>query len=267
MNRRKFLKRAAVVSFAGTAAAFGYSRMLERHWLEVTTVSMDIGLGDAMTVAVLGDLHFDPLYETDYLARVVDVSNAISPDVIVLTGDYFSKSADRLEELAGLLGSLSSRLGVFAVLGNHDQRIAADGITARLASAGVVVLRNRSVPLPTRPGWYVTGLESYWTGSPDPTVLAATPAGSRHLLLVHEPDSFDTLTDDRIALQVSGHTHGGQIRLPLMGALALPSWGKKYSAGYYERGRRRLYVNRGIGTVDEHHRLNCRPEITKLALS
>jgi predicted MPP superfamily phosphohydrolase len=86
-------------------------------------------------------------------------------------------------------------------------------------------------------------------------------------MLVHEPDSFDLLTDRRIAVQLSGHTHGGQVCLPLVGAIQLPSWGKKYPAGLYEREGRKLYVNRGIGTVEEHYRMNCRPEITFLKLT
>jgi predicted MPP superfamily phosphohydrolase len=85
--------------------------------------------------------------------------------------------------------------------------------------------------------------------------------------MAHEPDSFDLLTDARIALQLSGHTHGGQVRLPLVGAVCLPSWGKKYEAGLYTRGDQRLYVNRGIGTVKRHFRFNCRPEITLLTLT
>jgi uncharacterized protein len=97
--------------------------------------------------------------------------------------------------------------------------------------------------------------------------IEATPSHSRHLLLVHEPDSFDKLTDSRIALQVSGHTHGGQVRMPFGGAIILPSWGKKYSAGMFESGGRQLYVNRGIGTVDKHYRINCRPEITLFRLT
>jgi predicted MPP superfamily phosphohydrolase len=154
--------------------------------------------------------------------------------------------------------------GSFALLGNHDHLIGADRVTSALTSAGITVLRNRSVPLPGRAGWRLTGLESYWTGKPAPATITDAPAHARHIVLVHEPDSFDLLTDPRIALQVSGHTHGGQVRLPLVGAVCLPSWGKKYEAGLYARGDQRLYVNRGIGTVARHYRLNCRPEITLL---
>lgn len=136
-----------------------------------------------------------------------------------------------------------------------------------MASSGISVLRNRSVPLPGQENWYLTGLESYWSGKPDAACITGTLPHSRHLVLVHEPDAFDLLTDPRIALQLSGHTHGGQVCLPWVGAVCLPSWGKKYPAGLYTRGDRRLYVNRGIGTVDDHFRLNCRPEITLLTLT
>jgi predicted MPP superfamily phosphohydrolase len=165
------------------------------------------------------------------------------------------------------LRKAEARDGRFAVLGNHDHNVGADQVTAAFASSGIPVLRNRSVPLPGQENWYLTGLESHWSGKPNVACITNTPPSSHHLVLAHEPDAFDLLTDPRIALQLSGHTHGGQVRLPFVGAVCLPSWGKKYPAGLYTLGDRRLYVNRGIGTVDEHFRLNCRPEITLLTLT
>ena len=99
------------------------------------------------------------------------------------------------------------------------------------------------------------------------TLISRSPMTSRHIVLVHEPDSFAQLVDPRIKLQISGHTHGGQVRLPLFGALVLPHMGKHYEAGLYERDGRKLYVNRGIGTLVPNLRINCRPEITVFELS
>jgi uncharacterized protein len=126
--------------------------------------------------------------------------------------------------------------GYFSVLGNHDHDIGVDSIADGLSAVGIRVLRNRSVPLPRQDGWFLTGLESYWTGKPALTPVADSPPNYRHVLLVHEPDSFDLHTDPRIALQVSGHTHGGQVCVPFLGAVCLPTWGKKYEAGLYTRG-------------------------------
>ena len=267
MNRRTFVKRSFFTAVGGLGAGAGYGRFVERHAVEVVSLEIELGLTQSLRVAVLGDIHFDPLYETDYLEDVVARTHRLSPDVILYTGDFLSRSTDRLDELLAVLRKMQARTGSYAILGNHDHWVGADHVTAALTSSGIAVLRNRSVPLPGQKDWYLTGLESYWSGVPHMASLAGTSEHSRHLLLVHEPDSFDLLMDPRIALQLSGHTHGGQIRLPSVGAICLPTWGKKYPAGLYSRGDRRLYVNRGIGTVDEHFRLNCRPEITLLNLT
>jgi predicted MPP superfamily phosphohydrolase len=267
MKRRTFLKRALAAGLVGTGAGAGYGRFVERHAVEVVTQELDLGLPEPMSVAVLSDLHFDPLYETDYLRDVIARANQLSPTLLLYAGDFLSVSTERLADLVTVLKTGRAAAGSYAVLGNHDHSVGADRVTAALASAGMTVLRNRSVPLPGRADWRLTGLESYWRGKPAAAVITDAPAHTRHIVLVHEPDSFDLLTDPRIALQVSGHTHGGQVRVPLVGALCLPAWGKKYQAGLYARGDQRLYVNRGIGTVVRHYRLNCRPEITLLKLT
>lgn len=267
MNRRTFVRRSLVAGAVGLGAGAGYARFVERHAVEVVPVGLELGLPEPLTAAVLGDIHFDPLFEVDYLEDVVARTNRLAPDLVLYTGDFLSRSADRLPDLLAVLRKARAGAGRFAVLGNHDHWVGADPVAAAFAAAGIPVLRNQSVPLSGRKDWYVTGLESYWSGAPNTTSLAATPPHARHILLVHEPDSFDLLTDPRIALQVSGHTHGGQVRVPGVGAVCLPSWGKKYQAGLYSRGDRKLYVNRGIGTVDRHVRLNCRPEITLLKLT
>ena len=264
MNRRKFLKRTLLATplvLGGTAA---YGKFVERHHLEVVQVDLELGLGAPLTAALVSDLHFDPLFETDYLEAVVAAVNGLAADLVLFAGDYVTDTTDRLPELTAILGKVQAKVARFAILGNHDHWVAADRVEDGLASAGITVLRNRSVPLPGRPGWYLTGLESHWGGWPNTRSVEATPADARHILLAHEPDSFDRLTDPRIVVQLSGHTHGGQIRLPFGGAIRLPSWGKKYVAGLYEAGGRRLYVTRGIGTVNRHYRVNCRPEVTWL---
>jgi predicted MPP superfamily phosphohydrolase len=228
MNRRTFAKRSLVTAAVGLGAGAGYGRFVERHAVEVVPVPLALGLPRPLTVAVLGDLHFDPLYESDYLEEVVARTNRLSPDLVLYTGDFLSRAADRLDELVAVLGRTRAGAGCFAVLGNHDHGVGADRVACALGASGIPVLRNRSVPIPALQDWYLTGLESFWNGKPNVASLASTPTRSRHLLLVHEPDSFDLLTDGRIALQVSGHTHGGQVRVPLVGALCLPSWGKKY---------------------------------------
>lgn len=236
MDRRTVVKCALAGLTGGSITGAGYSRYIERHAVEVVSVPIALGLTAPLTVAVLSDIHFDPLYEIDYLEEVVARTNRLSPDLIIHTGDFLSRSADRLSDLLAVLGRARAGFGSFAVLGNHDHDIGADAVTAGLSAAGTTVLRNRSVPLPGQKDWRLTGLESFWAGAPRLTPVVSSPPHARHVLLAHEPDSFDLLTDARIALQLSGHTHGGQVRLPAVGAVCLPSWGKKYEAGLYARG-------------------------------
>ena len=267
MNRRTFIKRSLIATPVAMGATAAYGRYIERHAVEIVRIPLDIGFGQPRTVALLSDIHYDPLCEADYLRTVIDRVNGLSPDFIFYAGDFMTDSAKRVHDLADILRNTRAAIGSFAILGNHDQVIAADVIAAALTSAGMTVLRNQTVALPDLDNWYLTGLESFWVGRPSRASIEKTPPDARHIVLAHEPDSFDRLTDSRIALQLSGHTHGGQIRLPFVGALHVPSWGKKYEAGLYERDGRRLYVNRGIGTVSKHYRVNCPPEITLLELT
>jgi predicted MPP superfamily phosphohydrolase len=267
MNRRTFFRRALCGTPFAALGTAGYSRFVERHAVQVVPVDVALGIGEPLTVAFLSDFHFDPLYETDYLEHVVAETTAARPDLVLFGGDFVSNTTDRLPELIDILGKTEAPSGKFTVLGNHDHWIAPDEIAEHLMAAKIRVLRSETVALPDRPGWFLTGIESFWAGRPNTRSLEATPTDSRHLVLVHEPDSFDRLTDPRIAIQISGHTHGGQIRPPGVGALQLPRWGQRYDAGLFEVDGRRLYVNRGIGTVGHHYRLNCRPEITLFRLT
>jgi predicted MPP superfamily phosphohydrolase len=259
--------RGSLAAAAAVSGAAAYARFVERLDVEAVAVAADIGLGRPLRVAVLGDVHFDPFFELAYLERIVATVSGLTPDVLLHTGDFVSHTADRIDECAAALGRLSPRLAHLAVLGNHDHWIDADRIADALERRGVEVLRNRSVALAGVPGWFVTGLESFWSGRPDPSTVRTTSADARHIVLAHEPDAFDLLTDPRYVLQLSGHTHGGQVRVPGYGAISLPSWGKRYQMGAYAVDGRQLYVHRGLGTVDDHVRLNCRPEITLLTLT
>ncbi len=250
---------------AGGAGLYG--GWFERQAVEITRTPVPVGLGRSLRLACLGDIHFDPLCEADYLGSVVGKVNALQPDLIALTGDYITHATPRVGEVCGILGRLRAPLGVYAALGNHDQWHAGDIVSALLRRQKIVVLRNQCHPLPGLGGWFVSGLESYWAGRPDGSCLDRAGADTRHLLIVHEPDPFLELTDPRIRLQMSGHTHGGQIRMPGIGALRLPSWGRKFDQGLFERDGRHLFVNRGIGTVTYHLRFDCRPEISLLELS
>jgi predicted MPP superfamily phosphohydrolase len=266
MNRRVFLRTLAGASVAGVAAcAYGE----DTHDIEIARVPCKIGLRTPRRMVVLGDLHFDPVCDEAYLARVVDLINGLQPDLIAYTGDFVTSHLDRVHDLADILARAHAPLGAFAVEGNHEFWTNTGFVQQMLdRNAGIRMLRNESIALPGEDNVYLTGLDSFSVGRPRPDVVNLTPPGTRHILLVHEPDSFPQLTSARIRLQISGHTHGGQVRLPFYGALWLPKWGRDFQQGLFaaEDGRQ-LYVNRGIGTLACHFRINCRPEITVFELT
>jgi predicted MPP superfamily phosphohydrolase len=267
LGRRTFIKRGlATAAFLGCGSA-AYAGGYERHDFQVTTVPLRLGLASTLRVAVLADIHFDPLYETGYLDAVFQTVAAHSPDLVLYAGDYVSHTTARFEEFGRIAGRLKPPLGSFAAFGNHDQWSGRARVQEVLEENGIRVLNNAMVPLPRNPGWALAGLASFWAGRPDPSIFAREPADTRFINLVHEPDAWGALTDPRIRLQISGHTHGGQVRVPFVGALRLPAWGKNYDAGLFRRGEQFLYVNRGIGTVRIPCRVNCRPEITLLELA
>lgn len=267
IRRRAFLRNLIGAGVLGAGSTTVYAHLLERHSVRIERVPLDLGLGKPLRIAAISDVHFDPLFETGYLQRVFELINATDPDLVCHLGDYVTRSPQRFDEFAAIAAWATPRLGSFAVLGNHDQWSHERRITAALESADIRVLRNESVPIPGMPGWRLAGLESYWGGRPLPSTALPADPDARFILLVHEPDPFDTIGDPRVRLQISGHTHGGQIRAPLFGALQLPSWGRNYDAGLFRKDGRHLYVTRGIGTVSIHMRFHCPPEITLLELS
>jgi hypothetical protein len=154
-------------------------------------------------------------------------------------------------------------------LGNHDYWLNAEVITAAMESAGLPVLINQGLSIQHGQGSiYIAGLDDGWSGTPD---LEATLDGAASdepvVLLCHEPDLADQYSlDGRIDVQLSGHTHGGQIRLPGIGALILPYLGRKYDIGLYKINDMLLYTNRGLGVISEPVRFNCPPEISQFVL-
>ena len=267
MDRRTFL----VGTLAGTtAAASGIAYGADTHDLETTTVPLKVGLGRPLRIVVIGDIHFDPLFEESYIAGVIDRVNKLRPDLLLYTGDFISRHADRVNALSDILAFAMPRLGAFTVPGNHEHWTGIKIILRSLQDrAGIRVLQNETIPLPGADGanFWLTGIDSFWAGTPDFTTFQRAPADARHIVLVHEPDSFLVMNQPGIRLQISGHTHGGQVRLPLVGAIILPKWGHRFETGLHERDGRYLYVNRGIGTLVPHIRVNCRPEITVLELT
>ena len=259
-----------------------YAVNVEPTWLEVNELEIPVrGLPPAFTglrIVQMSDFHGGRHVTSAYLAEAVALAHAQKPDLIVLTGDFVHKGDRHVARVAAALGELRAPLGAFAVLGNHDYSVRnVLGIRRypelhrqvgdSLLRHGIQVLRNESAPL-RRDGqtMYLTGIEDLWSRVCDPeTSLAGIPDEAPRVVLAHNPLTIEKLGDLRCDLMLSGHTHGGQVKLPGIGRLALGPRGRRFAAGLYRVGESYLYVNKGIG-FGLRIRYQVRPEVAVFTL-
>ncbi len=246
------------------------------------------------TLVQLSDFHFDGLrLAPALLTEAITLNNAIAPDLVVLTGDFVTRATDSADALVSYLQHLHSRHGVYAVLGNHDsiddrQR---DHLVQSLKQAHINVLWN-AIAYPLGPALPLIGLADLWSGHCDPaTVMVSLDPATPRIVLAHNPDTASLMRHLRVDLQLSGHTHGGQIYVPGLGPVPallkqarplVPSWLAahipymrdrcdtvtqhwKWAMGLHRLGQNYLYVNRGLGTYWPG-RFCCPPELTVLTL-
>ena len=281
ITRRKFLRTSAYIA-AGVAF---YSGEIERHWIEISRNEVTIqGLHpafDGFRIVQLSDIHFDEYTEPFFLRYAVDRMNELNPDIVVLTGDFVTRTPiikrafnNAASKCAIILNELTCA-SRFACFGNHDMLVGKRQVGQALAANAITVVNNSFLPIERGGGrFWLAGLEDPLEGKPDPD--AAIPASIRNVpgepvvLLCHGPDYADNLlaqpAGQAIALMLSGHTHGGQVRLPFLGPLDLPAMGRRYVEGWFQLGKMQLHVNRGIGTVGLPFRLDCPPEISLITL-
>lgn len=253
---------------------FLYARLVEPRRLQVKRISLQLPqLPEAfagLRIVQISDLHLGgwlkPLRLQAWLTRV----NALQPDLVVITGDFVEETArQEPEELVTVLRTLQAP--VYAVPGNHDHRRGVDRVCQALAAVGVHVLRNEVHTLQRADAQlHLAGLGDQAWGDDDlDALLQRLPDHGSAILLAHEPDVADIAgPTERFALQLSGHTHGGQVRPPLLKRpLILPSWGQHYTDGLARVGSMPVYTNRGLGMIRPWFRFNCRPEIALLELS
>ena len=274
MTRRQFIKRTAYSGVVTAAGAAGWGTYELKH-LTVEQVELSVRLGPEapanLKLVQLSDFHIDPSFDEEWIEHYVNAANALQPDVIALTGDFITKSGDALERLAVLLSKLKAPGGVFACLGNHDQwHLPLSSAVRILRNQGIRPLVNESVSAELSSGkFWIAGVESVWAGSPDPLrALAKASRAERAIFLAHEPDiALQLAADSPIAVQLSGHTHGGQIALPPGRAILLPRYGKEFARGLFtEKTNWPVYVNRGVGALSPRFRIASPPEITLMHL-
>jgi uncharacterized protein len=268
-------RKSMALMFAGAAGSLTNALCIEPSWLSVTRTSMDCPMLppslDGLRIGVLCDLHFKPDHDEPLLEEAVATLLAEKPDIITLPGDFIDHTPRVIAPMLRILSKLSAPLGVFASPGNHDGWNMDCMVLGRaFEKCGISFLINQN----TRVEFHgesiaIAATDHVWLGKPDPVrTLRGIERQTPVIALVHEPDFFDTMTEIRpIALQVSGHTHGGQCRIPLLGyAPARVAYGRNYLEGAYERGSSRLFVSRGLGTTGLRVRFVCPPEIAVLTL-
>lgn len=237
---------------------------------EISHRNLPPGLA-GLRIGLLADFHFRPDDDPALLDKVIAAVAREQLDMVALAGDFMNHDPAVIAPLLGHLDKLAPPHGVFAVLGNHDgwggNRAT---IRRQFEKAGISFLINQHSIIDVRgEKLAVAGTDFVWLGAPDPArTLRGIHANTPVLALVHEPDYFDTLAAHReILLQVSGHTHGGQCRVPLAGIVPMKvKYGKKYIHGHYTHGNSNLFVTRGVGTTGIRVRFACPPELAVLTL-
>lgn len=221
-----------------------------------------------LRIVQLTDIHHGLYLPAAVVNLAVELTNKLKPDIVALTGDFVTRSRNYIEPVAEMLGVLRAREGVFAVLGNHDFRVDADGIAAALGHQGIEVLRNRHVMLRRRGQKFcVAGIDDFLYGADLAQAMRGVSADTATLLLSHNPVIVKEAAQLRIPLVLSGHTHGGQVKLPLIGCVYGRSDKKmRFKRGQDTLGETQIYVSRGLGTVVLPVRYGCPSEIPHFVL-
>jgi uncharacterized protein len=264
VTRRQFLAASAAALgtiVAGRSVAEAYGVVVERYELPLVRIS------HPLRVAFLCDLHVGPYIGAGTVRSWVALANAEAPDLVVLGGDLVDRFGPRDPRLvAEELAHLTAPLGRFAVWGNHDHRRFRDlaPLERALSDVGIVPLRNQGVDV--RDDLHLAGLDDLRSGRPDLASSLQGRSRARATLLVsHNPDVLPSVPTD-VDLTLCGHTHGGQIRLPGIGAVVTSSrYGRRFVSGWVEAPARG-YVSRGLGVGIVPMRLDCPPELTVLDL-
>ncbi|WP_258279389.1 metallophosphoesterase [Paenibacillus sp. SC116] len=280
----KLIRRVAVAAgivFILLLTLLAYSTYIEPKMLRVKDINIASEYippsFDDMTIVHFSDTHIGEYYDNENLKKLVDRVNQLHPDLIIFTGDLFdhySKYGAKRDEAQQLLGQMKAHLGKYAVYGNHDRGGGGSRKYERyLKEAGFEVLMNETHPivLPNGEKIVLAGLDDAMLGNPDiPNTLSQLRAEDFNIAVVHQPDLADEIANYPVDLQLSGHSHGGQVQTPWSKPIYTPPLAVTYVEGRYmiRDGNKpmQLYVNRGIGTTRLPIRFMNAPELTKITL-
>ena len=282
LTRRDFLKLmgvAALHMFLLGVGSVGYGFLMEPNLFIVETVRLQLPRlsrkFSGLRLAQISDIHMGGWMNLERLQHVADLVIAEKPDLLLITGDFVighnavDISDQMIRDLIAGLSRLTAAIPTFAVLGNHDYWTDVETVRHVLSTSGVIELTNSVFTIQREnDSLYLCGVDDVWEGDVRMhEVIDQLHGDDAAILLAHEPDFADTsAATGRFDLQVSGHTHGGQVVFPWIGPPILPHLGRKYPSGLYKVGDMLQYTNRGVGMARLAVRVNCPPEITVFVL-
>ena len=279
-NSAKFslqkMTRRSVIGLAGIGVPSAiWASGIEPNLLSITRKNLVLPRWpkslDGFRIAQITDVHYRPGTDEELIAKLRKALEAEEPDCIAITGDFVINDPSSLAEFARALRGISAAHGIFASPGNHDRwHCTVSNIKKEFESIGISYLQNNGSNINIKgEKIFINGLDSVWAGLPAPNrAWNGHQKNTPVISMVHEPDFFDELhTTKPLDLQLSGHTHGGQCRLPLINYTpAKVKFGRNYIYGHFKNDRSQLFVGRGIGTVGLRVRFACRPELVILTL-
>jgi len=277
VSRRAFVTGGLLggISAAGLTAAEAYSaryRNPYRPRLEETTLQAPKGYESlaGLRIGFITDTHVGPFIAKEDIERAANLIRAQMPDLLLLGGDYVFESTRYIPIAVEALGSLASEieLGAVGVLGNHDLHVDGYMVENSMEAVGITILRNESHKITFNgEDLWIAGIDETLLGYPDvDKTFAGIPDGSASLALWHEPEFAEQAAAKGAFAQLSGHTHGGQIRIPAVGPVGLPLDGKRYVIGHNIADGMQIYTSRGVGVFRPPMRFNCPPEVTVITL-
>lgn len=273
LTPRRLIAPLAAVSAAG-AGLLAYAHYIEPKWLDIQHLELTLPRldpeFDGYRIVQFSDLHMELWQDWAMLEEIVAQTNAFEPDLIALTGDYVHRRVDGVaDRLSQTLSRLRAKDAALAIMGNHDYWQDGNAVRRMLARANLIDISN-SVHTIRRgnAALHIAGIDSVveMRSRLDLVVESLTEPGAA-ILLAHEPDiAYVTASTGCFDLQLSGHSHGGQVRVPLLMNLVLPAFARRFVVGLNRINGMYVYTNRGVGMSGMRLRFNCRPELTVFTL-
>jgi predicted MPP superfamily phosphohydrolase len=268
-TRREVIKLSAASVATIGLGCLGYGAAVRKN-VEISRIEAKIANlpneFNSLTIAHMSDIHHGPYTGLDYINHCIEIVNGVNPDIIALTGDFTFAGRRYIEPCAEVLRGLKARVGVYAVLGNHDYYAGAGQVARALKNSGCRLMVDAQDCLEQRGAKLrLLGVDDLIYGTTDVNrLMRDLPREDPKIVLSHNPDFIEefAVKNRHVDLMIAGHTHGGQIRFPLVGAPHISSdYGQRYAIGLNRKGSMQIYTTRGIGTILLPTRFDCPPEI------